>query len=69
MPLMPDHDQRKLSVREMINAQLFPLLPVEQLLRRWAGMAGAQQCQHQGAVTARPDHALMLLPHSDTFTK
>ena len=23
---MPDHDERKLSVREMINAHLFPLL-------------------------------------------
>ena len=26
MPLMPDHDERKLSVREMINAHLFPVL-------------------------------------------
>ena len=23
---MPDHDERKLSVREMINAHLFPVL-------------------------------------------
>lgn len=23
---MPDHDERKLSIREMINAHLFPLL-------------------------------------------
>jgi hypothetical protein len=48
MPLMPDHDERKLSVREMINAYLFALLPMEQVLRRWADMAGAQQPQHQG---------------------
>ena len=26
MLLMPDHDERKLSVREMINAHLFPVL-------------------------------------------
>ena len=26
MLLMPDHDERKLSVREMINANLFPVL-------------------------------------------
>jgi hypothetical protein len=76
-PQMADHEGRKLSVREMINAHLFPapglgchselsldclvawpiagqFYQVEQVLRRWAGMAGANQSHASRAVTARP---------------